>query len=164
MSFFLYVLNFQYFLKEIRTSTPKKPDTRKTMDTYLIENALRLAGAILTGLVVANFVAARRWDYAGNLAGTPVIVRQIFHVHCAYIVAIIAALAMLCLGWPGLLLEDGMGRILAAFFALFWLSRVIVQLTYYDADMRRNDRGWDVFFLGVFLTLAIIFSLAAIQP
>lgn len=134
------------------------------MDTPLIENALRLAGAMLTGLVVANFVAAKRWDYAGSLAGTKVIVRQIFHVHCAYIVAIIAALAVLCLVWPGLLLADGMGRVLAAFFALFWLSRVIVQLTYYDKGMRRDDRAWDVFFLGVFLTLALIFALAAIKP
>jgi hypothetical protein len=134
------------------------------MHTQLIEYALRLAGAILTGLVLANFVAAKRWDYAGNLAGTAVIVRQVFHVHCAYIVAIIAALAVLCLGWPELLLADGMGRALAAFFSLFWLSRVIVQLTYYDKRMRRDDRAWDLFFLGVFLTLAIIFGLAAYQP
>ncbi len=134
------------------------------MDTQIIENALRLAGTMLTGLVVANFVAAKRWDYAGNLAGTSVIVRQVFHVHCAYIIAIIAALAVLCLGWPHLLLADGMGRLLSAFFALFWLSRVIVQLTYYDKVMRRDDRAWDLFFLGVFLTLALIFALAAYQP
>lgn len=134
------------------------------METYLIENALRLAGTILTGLVAANFVAAKRWDYAGNLTGVAVIVRQVFHVHCAYIIAIIGALAVLCLGWPELLLEDGMGRVLSAFFALFWLSRVIVQLTYYDKGMRRDDRAWDLFFLGVFLTLALIFALAAIQP
>lgn len=63
------------------------------MDTHLIENALRLAGAMLTGLVVANFVAAKRWDYAGNLTGAAVIVRQIFHVHCAYVIALIFALA-----------------------------------------------------------------------
>jgi hypothetical protein len=134
------------------------------METQLIENALRLAGAMLTGLVVANFVAAKRWDYTGNLAGTAVIVRQVFHVHCAYIIAIIGSLAVLCLGWPRLLLEDGMGRVLAAFFSLFWISRVVVQLTYYDKGMRRDDRAWDLFFLGVFLTLALIFGLAAIQP
>lgn len=134
------------------------------MDTLLIENALRLAGTMLTGLVVANFVAAKRWDYAGNLAGASVIVRQVFHVHCAYIISMIAALAVLCLGWPHLLMEDGMSRILSAFFALYWLSRVVVQITYYDKGMRRDDRAWDLFFLGVFLTLALIFGLAAIQP
>jgi hypothetical protein len=119
---------------------------------------------MLTGLVVANFLAAKRWDYVGNLTHTTTIVRQIFHVHCAYIIAIIAALALLCLGWPGLLLQDGMGRVLAAFFSLFWLSRVIVQMTYYDRKLRRKDRGWDVFFLAVFFTLALIFGLAAYQP
>ena len=132
------------------------------MNHQILENALRLAGLILTGLVVANFVAAKRWDYAENLKGSSVIVRQVFHVHCAYIVAIIAALAVLCLGWPWMLLEAGMGRVVSAFFAIFWGSRVVVQLTYYDKEMRRNDRGWDVFFLGVFLTLTLIFTLAAI--
>ena len=117
---------------------------------------------ILTGLVLANFVAAKRWRYAENLAGSAVIVRQVFYVHCAYIVVIIAALALLCLGWPGLLLEGGMSRVLCVFFALFWGSRVVVQLTYYDRELRRADRGWDIFFLGVFLVLSTVFTLAAV--
>ncbi len=126
-----------------------------------IEIGLRVAGLVLCGLVTANFVAAKRWDYAGNLEGADTIVRQIFHVHCAYIVAIISALAVLCIGWPQLLLQDGMGRALSGFFALFWGSRVIVQMTYYDKGLRRQDRGWDVFFLLVFLFLTAIFTLAA---
>jgi|TARA_B110000037_G_scaffold17525_3_gene18217 hypothetical protein len=139
-----------------------EPPYQKIMDTFILESGLRIAGLMLSGLVVANFVAAKRWDYAGNLAGRQVIIRQVFFVHCAYIVAIITALAIQCLGWPGLLLEGGMARVVCAFFGLFWGSRVVVQLTYYDKEMRRRDRGWDVFFLGVFLTLALIFTLAAI--
>jgi hypothetical protein len=61
-----------------------------------------------------------------------------------------------------LLLEDGMGRVLSGFFGLFWGSRVVVQLTYYDRQVRRRDRGWDVFFLGVFGALSTMFTLAAI--
>jgi len=131
------------------------------MHPLILETGLRIAGAILTGLVVANFVAAKRWNYADNLAGVPVIVRQVFYVHCAYIIAIIASLALLCLGWPGLLLEGGMARVLCYFFAVFWVSRVIVQLSYYDRETRRRDRGWDLFFLGVFLALGTVFALAA---
>lgn len=131
------------------------------MNPQTLETGLRIAGLILTGLVIANFVAAKRWDYSGSLAETQLIVRQIFHVHCAYIIAIIAALALVCLGWPKLLLEGGFSKAFCTFFALFWLSRVIVQLTYYDSDLRRADRCWDIFFLGVFLALAIIFALAA---
>ncbi len=132
------------------------------MNTLQLEIGLRVAGTILLGLVVANFVAAKRWSYARNLAGADAMVRQIFYVHCCYIVAIIAALAVLCLGWPQLLLEDRMGRVLCGFFGLFWGSRVVVQLTYYDREVRRRDRGWDVFFLGVFAALGAVFTLAAI--
>ncbi len=132
------------------------------MNALTLEIGLRGAGMILSGLVVANFVAARRWRYADNLAGSESMVRQVFYVHCAYIVAIIGALAVLCLGWPHLLLGDGMGRVLCGFFGLFWASRVVVQLTYYDREIRRRDRGWDVFFVGVFVALSAVFTLAAI--
>lgn len=132
------------------------------MNAVTLEIGLRGAGMILSGLVVANFVAAKRWRYADNLAGSEAMVRQVFYVHCAYIVVIIAGLAVLCLGWPRLLLEDGMGRVLCGFFGLFWGSRVLVQLIYYDREVRRRDRGWDVFFLGVFAVLSAVFTLAAI--
>jgi succinate-acetate transporter protein len=134
---------------------------KRNMDANELEFGLRVAGLMLSGLVVANFVAARRWSYAENLAGADLIVRQIFHVHCAYIVAIIAALAVLCLGWPQLLLDGAMGRVISGFFGLFWASRVVVQLTYYDRELRRRDRCWDVFFLGVFLVLSAVFTLTA---
>ena len=133
-----------------------------SMNPQFLEAALRIAGIMLCGLTMANFVAAKRFRYRENLAGSEVMVRQIFHVHCAYIIAIIVALALLCLGWPGLLLEVGMGRVLSGFFGLFWLSRVLVQMIYYDKETRRLNRGWDVFFLGVFLALAAIFTLAAL--
>lgn len=134
------------------------------MKPFILETALRIAGLILTGLVVANFVAPKRFNYRSNLAGAGVFVRQVFYVHCAYIIAIIGGLALLCLGWPELLLKDRMGKVLCGFFALFWFSRVVVQLTYYDTETRRSNRFWDIFFLGVFLTLGAIFTLASFAP
>jgi hypothetical protein len=132
------------------------------MNAELLENLLRVAGVMMSGLVAANFVAVNRFRYRENLADCEVMVRQVFHVHCAYIVAIIGALAVLCLGWPRLLLADGMGRVLSGFFGVFWASRVIVQLAYYDRGTRRRDRGWDLFFLGVFLVLSAVFTLTAV--
>lgn len=134
------------------------------MNVLFLEMGLRVAGLILLGLVLANFVAAKRLRYAHNLSGSAPMVRQIFYVHCAYIIAIVSALALLCLGWPELLLEEKMGRILSGFFGLFWASRVVVQLTYYDRELRRQERAWDVFFLGVFVLLSTVFTLTAIQP
>ena len=122
--------------------------------------ALRLAGLMCLGLVVANLVLGSRLEYARNLEKAETIVRQIFYVHCGYIVFLIMVLAVLCLGWPGLLLEKGMGQVVSGFFAVFWASRVVVQLTYYDAKLRRKERFWDVFFLLVFIGLALIFTSA----
>jgi hypothetical protein len=132
------------------------------MTTETLVIALRIAGLMMSGIVLANFVAAKRLRYRENLAACDVMVRQIFHVHCAYIIAIVGGLGMLCLGWPQLLLADGMGRVLAGFFGAFWASRVIIQLVYYDKETRRRERGWDLFFLGVFATLGTIFTLTAI--
>jgi hypothetical protein len=131
------------------------------MNQEMIEWGLRVAGLMMVGLVVANFVAAKRWNYAANLAGTMTIVRQIFFVHCAYIVVIIAALALLCLGWPELLLEGSLARGFCGFWGLFWASRVVVQLCYYDPGLRRRERFWDVFFLAVFSALSGFFLLAS---
>lgn len=132
------------------------------MNLFSLEMALRGAGLMLVGLVAANFVAPRRLGYTRNLKGAELFVRQVFYVHCAYIVAIIAALAVMCLGWPELLLANDTGRALCRFFALFWASRVVVQLTYYDRELRRRERPWDVFFFFVFLALGVVFALAAI--
>jgi len=130
------------------------------MDAETTIPLLRLAGLICLGLVAANFVAAPRLGYARNLAGSDQLVRQIFYVHCGYIVFLITALAVLCLGWPELFLEKGMGKVVSGFFTIFWASRVVVQLTYYDETERRKERFWDVFFLLVFFTLAVIFAAA----
>jgi hypothetical protein len=123
---------------------------------------LRIAGLMCVGLVVANFVGAKRLKYAVSLKASKPIVRQIFYVHCGYIVMIILGLAVLCLGWPELLLTDGMGRIVCLFFGVFWASRVVIQLTYYDKKLRAAERGWDLFFLGVFISLATIFTIGGL--
>ncbi|MDB4554477.1 hypothetical protein N9Z94_01680 [Akkermansiaceae bacterium] len=122
----------------------------------------RIAGLMCLGLIVANFIGAKRLGYAASLVQAEMIVRQIFYVHCGYIVMIITGLAILCLGWPELLLADGMGRVVSGFFGIFWGTRVVLQLTYYDKKLRAKERGWDLFFLGVFLALAIIFILGAL--
>ena len=132
------------------------------MMTGAIEVGLRVSGLVLVGLCAANFVAAKRWDYGGSLAGTKRIVRQIFFVHGAYIVGLIAALAALCLIWPQGFREPGMGRLVSGFFGLFWGSRVLVQCFYYDPEERRRNRAWDLFFLGVFTWLSVVFILAAL--
>jgi hypothetical protein len=118
---------------------------------------LWIAGALQLLLVVVNFAAPRRLGYAEGLAGVPPIIRQIFHVHAAYIVLVLLGFAGLCfLFAPELAGGRGLGRFMSAFLAVF------VQLLYYDPDLRRRHRLYDVGFLVLFGYLAAVFTAAAL--
>ncbi|HVS07586.1 MAG TPA: hypothetical protein VHK65_15665 [Candidatus Dormibacteraeota bacterium] len=54
-----------------------------------------------------------------------------------------------------------LGRFLSTFLAIFWLLRVPIQLLYYPAEIRRQNRLADVVFIVAFAFLAIVFGLAA---
>lgn len=136
------------------------------MNTFLNPEAMlllfRFAGLVMLGLLVANMVAPKRLNYASSLRKADLIVRQIFYVHCAYIILVIAGLTLLCLGWPQLLLGGELARGLCGFFAFFWLSRVVTQLSYYDKRLRAQERGWDLFFLVVFAFLGGVFLMGVL--
>jgi hypothetical protein len=124
---------------------------------------LWIAGAVHLLLVVVNLLAPRRLGYAEGLAGAPPIIRQIFHVHAAYIVLVLLGFAGLCLFFaPELAGGRGLGRFMSAFLAVFWLPRPFVQLLYYDPDLRRRHRLYDVGFLILFGFLAAVFTAAAL--
>ncbi len=121
------------------------------------------AGALHLVLVVTNLVAPRRLEYDRNLAGASPIVRQIFHVHAAYIVLVLLGFAAMCfLFAPELAGGGGLGRFMSAFLALFWLPRPLVQLFYYDRQLRRRHRLLDLGFLLLFGFLAAVFGAAAL--
>jgi hypothetical protein len=83
------------------------------------------------------------------LAGAPPIVRQVFHVHAAYIVLVLLGFAGLCFFHaPELAAGRGLGRFVSAFLAVFWLPR---------------HRLYDAAFLLLFGYLAAVFTAAALR-
>jgi hypothetical protein len=124
---------------------------------------LWVAGVLHLLLVAANLAAPRRLGYAAGLAGAPPIVRQVFHVHAAYIVLVLLGFAALCFFFaPELAGGRGLGRFLSAFLAVFWLPRPFVQVLYYDPGLRRRHRLLDAGFLALFGYLAAVFTAAAL--
>lgn len=123
-----------------------------------------LAGAGLLAIVVANFFAPRLLRYSENLALASPIVRQIFFVHGAYIVAVLAGQAALCFAFPEELAgRSALGRSLSAFLALFWLTRFVLQGWYYDRAAKREHPRFNLLFLAAFLSLGCTFALLAIR-
>ena len=113
-------------------------------------------------ICVANFIAPGMLGYGENLERCDRFFSQVFKVHASYIVLTVAGMAALCLWRPGFFREGGeVGRAMAAFFALFWLSRTVVQALYYDREVKRRNAGWNLLFTGAFGSLGSLFGLIA---
>lgn len=123
------------------------------------------AGAIHAGIVLANIPLPRRLRVRENLAAVPLFLRQIFYVHWVYIVVVVGFFSALCFGFaPELAGATSLGRFLSAFMAAFWLSRLLLQWFYYDAGVRRANRGLDAIYALSLVALAGIFGWSAIHP
>jgi hypothetical protein len=134
--------------------------------TALIETRLMwLAGCIHVGIVLANVPLPGKLKVKQNLSGVPSFLRQVFYVHWFYIVLIVALFAALCFGFAhDLMGASALGRFLSAFLAGFWLLRVVLQLFFYDRELRRQIRVLDSLYVVVLVVLVAIFGYAALYP
>ena len=123
---------------------------------------IQVAGAVQLAIGLANLPLASRLQYRKNLAGASAIVREVFYVHAAYIVLVVFGFAALSLLFPtDLASGQPLGRFLSGFLAIFWLLRVPIQVFYYPAEIRRQNRLADVIFTVAFAFLAVVFGIAA---
>jgi hypothetical protein len=135
------------------------------MTAQLMNELIWFAGAVHVGIVVANIPLPRRLQVRERLAGVPNFVRQIFYVHWVYIVIVVGFFAALCFGFaPALAGASRLGRFLSGFLGCFWLLRIVLQIFYYDRDVRRENRGLDLLYVGSLVVLVGIFGMAAMRP
>ena len=126
---------------------------------------LWLAGFVQVAIACANIFLPGKLKYRENLSRVSPIIRQIFVVHSVYIVGVVLLFAALTFGFAGELASGrGLGRFLAAAIAVFWLMRAPVQLLYYDALLRRENRWGDVALTGAALFLAAAYGAATLLP
>ena len=94
------------------------------------------------GSWLANVPLVGRLRVGERLAGVPRFLRQIFYVHWVYILIVLGLFAALCFGFASDLAGgSGLGRFLSGFMAGFWLLRIVLQVFYYDPELRRENRG-----------------------
>jgi hypothetical protein len=123
------------------------------------------AGAVHVGIMAANVPLPGRLRVRERLAGVPRFVRQIFYVHWVYIVIVLGLFAALCFGFAGELAgASGLGRFLSGFMAGFWLLRIVLQIFYYDPEIRRENRGMDTLYLVALVLLVAVFGIAVLRP
>ena len=133
------------------------------MNTWMIR-AIWGAGAVHMGIMAANIPLPRRLLVRERLAGVPRFVRQIFYVHWVYIVIVLGMFAALCFSFaPELAGASALGRFLSGFMAGFWLLRIVLQIFYYDREVRSENQGLDLMYLGALVVLVVIFGMAALR-
>jgi len=120
--------------------------------------ALQLAGFILLCIVTANFFAPKRMRWIENLDKTEPIFRQVFIIHCIYLIGCVFGMAAVCLLLPYQLLNETMGRVILAFMAFFWGTRVFVQLFYYEKSIKKLYPFFNFIFTVAFIYLALCFT------
>jgi UDP-N-acetylmuramyl pentapeptide phosphotransferase/UDP-N-acetylglucosamine-1-phosphate transferase len=134
------------------------------MTNECMQHLILAAGAIHLGIVLANIPLPGRLRVREKLANVPRFVRQIFYVHWVYIVIVLGLFAALCFGFAGDLAgASRLGRFLSGFIAAFWLLRIVLQLFYYDREVRRENRGLDLLYVGSLIALVAIFGIAAVR-
>jgi len=134
------------------------------MNTDAMVWAIRGAGVVHMGIMAANAPLPKKLCVRERLAGVPRFIRQIFYVHWIYIVIVLGMFAALCLGFARELAgASTLGRFLSGFMASFWLLRVVLQRFYYDREIRRENRGLDIIYLGSLVVLVVIFGIAAVR-
>jgi hypothetical protein len=121
------------------------------------------AGGTHLAIAISNFWVPGILHYRENLEKVSPMVRQVFVVHSIYMVLVLLGFSALCFFFaPELTSGAPLGRSLSAFLAVFWLLRVVLQLAYYDREVRAKYRLGDVAYMLAVTSLAAVFAVVAL--
>jgi hypothetical protein len=124
-----------------------------------------VAGFLHLVVASANIFAFAKFRYLEHLRAVPLVVRQVFLVQNAYIMLVQVGFAVMCFLFAAELTSGrALGLAFSGFLAIFWGARVLLQLFYYDRELRRANRFFDVLFMVADGYLAVVFALAALLP
>lgn len=126
------------------------------------EVLLYAAGVLQLIMLAASWTLPQTLNYKENLAKVAPLIRQLFYVHTLFISFILMLFALLCIGFTEELLGgSAVGTLMSGFMALFWGIRIVIQLSYYDPELRSEHRLEDVSFTLALIFLTITFSATA---
>jgi len=129
---------------------------------------LQIAGAMHLGLMCAGLLMPRVVGMRGHLAALPPFIRQLFWVYYGFIALCLVSFSIITIVFADALAAGGtLARALCAFFALFWVLRLIAGTFVFDMrpylTSRSRRLGYHAINV-VFAYLPIVYALAATQP
>ncbi len=138
------------------------------MNTYLtLENLLRLAGLGHFAILTASALVPGVLDWKTALKPLPPFLRTLFWVYGIFIVLTIIGLGTLTLiNARAMATGDPVARTLAAFIAVFWGARLIVQLFVFDVRIYLTNvwlKIGDHLLTVAFLFFTTLYAIAAFR-
>ena len=132
-----------------------------------ISTHLKLAGTGLILLAISHIGIARHLRWKEDFARVTLVNRQIFYVHCFFLMVILVLMGLLSIFYTAELLERSpLSRAVLVGLSVFWFIRLAFQWLVYDKSLWRGH-GFNTavhwFFTGVWLYLAAVYALAAWQ-
>jgi hypothetical protein len=107
---------------------------------FLLLN-LRMVGLIMAALAVLNLFVPRRFHWREEMARLSLLNRQIFQVHAAFLILLLALLSALLLTCSAALLEPTrLSRAMLIGLTIFWTLRMLMQWFYYSPEIWRGHR------------------------
>jgi len=125
-------------------------------------HALQFAGIILLCVVSVNFFAPKKMRWSENLKHVESVFRQVFIIHCVFLLGCVLGMALACIILPHQLLNEPMGKVILSFMAFFWIVRVGVQFFYYEKSIKKQFPVFNVLFSVAFLYLAVTFTVLSL--
>ncbi len=127
-----------------------------------LEIHLRTVGTLLLCLAVLNLFLPRHFGWPAELQRLTLLTRQVFIVHCCFIILTLVFMGTLALFFTPLLLErTPLARIVLFGLAFFWSIRLVFQWFVYSPTLWRGNRfrtTMHVFFSCVWVYFAATFA------
>lgn len=102
---------------------------------------LKIVGVLMFVIVGLNFVVWKRFGWRQEIKKLSLLTRQVFTVHCFFIMLMVAMFGVLSLVFTDALLEPtALAKLVLAGLAIFWGCRLIMQWLVYDWKLWRGDR------------------------
>jgi hypothetical protein len=129
---------------------------------------LRIAAAAQLAISLLNLCLVRLLGWKADLDRMPLLLREVFHVHCWFISITLGIFGVTTLRFADVMAASSneVCRWLTAAIGIFWAIRTVLQVTYYSRSHwqgRPIRTAMHVALLATYGTLALVYGVAAFR-
>ena len=106
-----------------------------------LSSLLKVVAAGQLAIAILNLFLIRILEWREDLARMPLLLREVFHVHCWFISVTLTLFAVMTWRFAGEMTTSAACRWLAAGIGLFWALRTVLQVAYYSSSHWRGQKG-----------------------